>query len=797
MIREFKFSGLTDRNKSGHVEKFWNIELDSLTVTTQYGVVGTSGRSIVKDFASVADATTYFERKISEKNREGYSEVVGASPQITVYCTQCGGAMSHDDRFCRACGTRVNSPDTKASSNPEKSNPGLKPKKKILNETIQAKDNLEELWNSERLLELACASVIGKQTFLAKTTSGKILARFVNDPDVDIRVTVGSNVETTPESLTKLAKDADEYVRGAVAGNKSSPKNILKTLAKDSEYLVRWRVASNPSTSIEVLEQLARDDDAAVREFAAGNVNLPLQFAREVVLSLREAESSSILERLAEDPNTATILLEALAQMNSYQVRRRVADNPNTPAKTLELLSSDDESWVRESVATNPNTPRKVLEALAADDISEVAENPRCPLPILLAFVNSDEEWLRRRVAENPNLPANLLAQLANDAESDVRREVASNVNTSSKVLSELAKDDESDVREAVARNVNSTKDLLLHLSHDADDSVRSEIAANPSAPEKILVSMSEDSEAYVRAGVAGNESTPVRVLEKLALDDDVVVRVAVARNAKTPVRTLAMLLDGADREILWAIATNPQCEPTILESLSTEYGEKLRGALITHEKLTHDALRNILELLPTYEKVEAKTFKTEADEIAYARKMLNEFVKSSAMQTTSTSVREKKKYLLEVQLMSPKIGGDFEAEFNSSFDEFESDEEIYEFLERVWDNQSFSVEYGGEKKYKKFRDSRPFGDFEEGELVEEDNSGYWAELEIDRDSGNHFYRMAKSISIEVEALSEEGAKQFVEANVSRCFTIIDNDCAMDPDPIEITVVTSISEIQS
>lgn len=717
------------------------------------------------------------------------------NPKSVQYCTQCGGQMSHDDRFCRSCGMNVNPGANTGDAGFKKFALTDTVEKEKPEHDLPIEDDPNKLWNSETLFELACASQIGKAIFLEKTSSANLLARFANDPDSSVRAAVGSHVHTPPESLNILATDEDTYVRGAVASNKKTPKNVLKTLAKDNEDFVRWGIAQNPESPIESLKILANDSDESVREQLAGNVKLPVQLAIDVVLSLSEVQDSSTLEELAKNPETAPLLLEALAQSESYEVRWMVASNPNTPSKILEFLSVDEESWVRGAVAANPTTPRKILEALAADDVSEVVKNPNCPLPILLAFANSDESWLRREVAENSTVPVNLLTKLSSDEDSDVRIEVARNPSTPAKLLEELAKDDECDVREAVAENGNSSAAALHSLSQDDEYSVRQEVAANPRALEKTLVGLSEDDEDFVRRSVAGNESTPVRVLEKLALDKEVAVRVAVAGNVNTSAHTLGLLLDDNEREIYCAIADNPRCEPAILESLSTEYGWVLRNALIAREDLPYEALRNIFELLPIYEKVEAKTFKSEKDEAAYANKLLNQYVKTSATkESEKKNASERKKYELVVELIGPEITGDFEGEFETSFDEFASDEEIYELLDRVW--ISYSLEYGGKKKDKKFRDSSPLGDFSEGELVDGVDGGYRTDLVLNHQTGEFHFRMAKTITFEVEAFSEEEAKQHVIASAPRCFSILDDECPEYLAPIEIVTITSIRVIE-
>jgi len=72
-VRRWEFVG-------GNSKKFWEAGLSGTAVTSRYGRIGTNGQTTVKEFDSLAKAESYLRRVIAEKEKKGYSEVEGASP---------------------------------------------------------------------------------------------------------------------------------------------------------------------------------------------------------------------------------------------------------------------------------------------------------------------------------------------------------------------------------------------------------------------------------------------------------------------------------------------------------------------------------------------------------------------------------------------------------------------------------------------------------------------------------------------------------------------------------------------
>lgn len=72
----------TELNENSN--KFWHIVMNDSSVTTHWGRVGDNGSTLTKTFLSTIEAERFYTRKISEKERKGYTlqKTFGASPTI-------------------------------------------------------------------------------------------------------------------------------------------------------------------------------------------------------------------------------------------------------------------------------------------------------------------------------------------------------------------------------------------------------------------------------------------------------------------------------------------------------------------------------------------------------------------------------------------------------------------------------------------------------------------------------------------------------------------------------------------
>jgi len=78
IIREAKYIKSDIRNNNN---KFWYITLfDNNSITTQYGRVGDSGQSRTKDFSSQMAASSFFDKKCKEKERNGRNGEIAYRP---------------------------------------------------------------------------------------------------------------------------------------------------------------------------------------------------------------------------------------------------------------------------------------------------------------------------------------------------------------------------------------------------------------------------------------------------------------------------------------------------------------------------------------------------------------------------------------------------------------------------------------------------------------------------------------------------------------------------------------------
>jgi len=144
--------------------------------------------------------------------------------------------------------------------------------------------------------------------------------------DAEVLEAVGSNKNTSQETLAKMTDHYDPDVRASVAGNTAASKEVLETLSKDRSPSVRAGLASNSS--------------------------------------------------YVSDPNK----LQALAKDRSWQVKAAVGSNPNTNSQTLTKLSKSRDVRVKLTVAKHPNTDEATLRRLRRSSDKKVAKAAKTQL---------------------------------------------------------------------------------------------------------------------------------------------------------------------------------------------------------------------------------------------------------------------------------------------------------------------------------------------------------------------------------------------------------------------------------
>ncbi len=143
-----------------------------------------------------------------------------------------------------------------------------------------------------------------------------------------------------------------------------------------------------------------------------------------------------------------------------------------------------------------------------------------------------------------------ILAELATDANADVRLVVVHNDYIPSEVLTDLATDEDWRVREAVATHDRTPPDVLATMAADEDWRVRFAVAAHDRTPPDVLADLATDANADVRFVLVHNDRTSPDILADLATDTDTGVRMAVAANSRTPPDVLAALATDMDTDV-------------------------------------------------------------------------------------------------------------------------------------------------------------------------------------------------------------------------------------------------------
>jgi hypothetical protein len=437
-----------------------------------------------------------------------------------------------------------------------------------------------------------------------------------------------------PETLARYQRSSWWIDRAAIARHPDCPAPVLKALSADASPVVRAAVSAwKPPTGDEVAHMLADVPEPASdwrkafeEELGSSSsaVGKPESGVKRSHLSwlimiwrlectgraqLVNESDRLMLRRitfrdhwmrvkLAGNPATPVVVLEALAKDEDSDVRRAVAGNPSTPVKLLEEIAKAKDEWVRRALANNRATPVSVLVRLARgytvdanDDVAIYAYHNLISSGARLdAFAASGSGAVRRAVAMSDATSVAVLEQLAKDKNSDVRSAVAGNPATPVALLEQLVKDENKSVRECVAGNSATPVTLLEQLVKDENKSVRACVAKNSATPVTLLEQLAKDEDSTVRSWVASNATTPAALMEQLAKDKNSNVRSCVASNATTPAALLEQLAKDGDRNVRWRIARNSSAPFAALEGLAKNDNIGVRS-LIAEKSATPVAL--------------------------------------------------------------------------------------------------------------------------------------------------------------------------------------------------------------
>jgi predicted DNA-binding WGR domain protein len=80
--------------QEGKSNKFWEIDLQSSSVTVRFGRIGTDGQSQTKAFANAGEAQTHHDKLIAQKLKKGYVDDASSSPTTPTSSNQASSSKS-------------------------------------------------------------------------------------------------------------------------------------------------------------------------------------------------------------------------------------------------------------------------------------------------------------------------------------------------------------------------------------------------------------------------------------------------------------------------------------------------------------------------------------------------------------------------------------------------------------------------------------------------------------------------------------------------------------------------------
>ena len=286
----------------------------------------------------------------------------------------------------------------------------------------------------------------------------KFLKILAQSNDWEIREAVAIHKNTSKEVLQRLSNDEVDYVQSAVYCRQlpsewdhliknflieqdiPSIKDLLDNLNKDTvsvdvlevfAYSPYWQilktVALHKNVSKKIHEQISIYDGAysEVVKDAINYRKLPEEWRKmDMVLGNFSdspmSEDDEKLEKLEEDTNVPTNILEIFADSLNSSIRKAVAIHQNASQEILQKLSKDEDSDVREAVAMHQNTSEEVLQRLSNDEVDDVKDQ--------VLFRKLPDDWRtltsyekETKLQEDENVSKNILEILAESSSSSIK----------------------------------------------------------------------------------------------------------------------------------------------------------------------------------------------------------------------------------------------------------------------------------------------------------------------------------------------------------------------------------------
>jgi hypothetical protein len=382
--------------------------------------------------------------------------------------------------------------------------------------------------------------------------SAKILEKYVESSDVELRVYIATHPNTPHWVLERLATDKARVVSHFVAKNPHASEIALTFLSKSKDIKTRFAVALHPNTPIKVLENLVEDNSVNTGLYIPAAVAINSNTPPDLLSKLVTDTDKRVWQALAKRPHLSMEILEELA--TKKEACHYLIENLSITANQLVELAKNQNSQVMKMLAKHPNTPSHLLLELAKDNI------------------------LSREVAENPNTPDTLLAYLSEIKDNGIRSHVAIHSNTPPLVLADLAKDDQ--INWLVAKNPNTPPEVLENLGTFGDNYTLLYLSKNPKIPKNILTNLAENEDYYIRIAVAENPNTSIDILEKLVQDNHKLVKKAVAKNPLIPIQLLEYFLSTEDDTVICGVAENINTPKYMLKELALKGGQVSEKAI-------------------------------------------------------------------------------------------------------------------------------------------------------------------------------------------------------------------------
>ena len=300
--------------------------------------------------------------------------------------------------------------------------------------------------------------------------------------------------------FTLVADDSDAADL-ALAYDPDTPLSILSQMVNHKNIEVRLALSLNCNSSTDILVALSWDNDASIRESAALDERLPSEalrrLAKDIIPEVRCAVASCTWAPVD--------ILEILALDEAAVVRAGVAENPSSLPQTLKALPADKDSVVRCALIRNQSFMTDDLFVFFAKDPDPTVRLQICdyvlPIEAISILLRDKEAGVRSLAIRQQEIPSEILDDLAVDNHDEVRAAVASSHYSSSKLLIALADDSSQNVRSAIGSNPNTPLSLLLKLSQDNDEEVRIGVASNTNAPSDLIARLcSSDPSRRVRS---------------------------------------------------------------------------------------------------------------------------------------------------------------------------------------------------------------------------------------------------------------------------------------------------------